>query len=1082
MNFILTIATINLNSSNSDLNKSLLKDFVKDHSLDVVFLQEVIFDNFQFIHTHTAIVNRNPNDLGTAMLVRKGLEVNDVLSQPNGRILSATIANINFVNVYAFSGTNKRKERDEMFKTDLAVHLNKGTNRSTVLGGDFNCILEAGDSKNSNKNYSSGLKSVIDNLKYKDILLHKKRNEYTFIRGDSASRIDRFYAPSAMVEHITQTKTITVAFSDHRSVIVQINVQKTDLAIRGRGYWKINSSIVDNDDVHIRFSSEYQNLKNRHIYSTDRNSWWNFVVKRKCRSFFKNESWNLNKKIYEEKQGLYLKMTSLTDKLLSGEDVYNDLQITKSRIMEMEVERLTYGVSRLGPQTVASHETISIFQIAAQLNRSSSFIRLKDNNVITAEPQILGGIIYTHFAKLFEEFDSNSVRNDNVLDDVNAMLDGNDHAMLMAPITIDEIHDTLKSCSSKKSPGPDGLTYEFYLKNFDVVKDDLAYIFNAYLIDGAVPPKEFTSGIITLIPKKGDHSDLNNYRPISLLNTDYKLLTKIIANRIMTILDKVVGPGQVACMKNKSCIDNLKNIRRLVTRSQENKRVKGFLVSLDLQKAFDSVNHRFLWKILLKYGFPEKLVTCLTNLYSTATSSVLYNGFLTKEFQIKSSVRQGCPLSMVLFVIYIEPLIRKLQSSISGILVYDRFLAVTAYADDLTIFVKDEEEFDLMLQIIHSYSLSSLIKLNLNKSSFVRINSCKGGPFLVKEVSQQKILGLCVTNKWTDMAKFTYDSIINNIQFHLSNNKIRNLNIHAKALYLNTFVLSKLWYIAQAIPPSNLQLGKIKAAIGRFLWGNSIFKVDRNQLYLRCEDGGIGLVDVESKCKALFMKNILYDKSGNSDADEEYLLQLNCLSKLSRNGKEWIMEARFLKQNFDLKSVKLLYWYFIDKRNTIPKVEEKFPLVQWENIWENIRSCFLSMEDKSRLYYFVNDLIPNREKLISYGIGRLQNSNCDICSLPDDNKHRIMRCKNAQQVWEWTIEVLRKHLKLNFQNAENILAWKVNPNNQRQKAALWLVCRAISFNLYREGNLFCFKKQIREMRWNDRIAFKRHFGKYCNFN
>lgn len=125
MNYILSVGTVNLNSSNSDLNQNLLKDFIRDYNLDVIFLQEVVFENFRFINSHKAIVNRQPRSLGTAMLIRNGLDYKDVLYHPNGRILSATVADINFVNVYAFSGTNRKKERDEMFQTDLAVHLSK---------------------------------------------------------------------------------------------------------------------------------------------------------------------------------------------------------------------------------------------------------------------------------------------------------------------------------------------------------------------------------------------------------------------------------------------------------------------------------------------------------------------------------------------------------------------------------------------------------------------------------------------------------------------------------------------------------------------------------------------------------------------------------------------------------------------------------------------------------------------------------------------------------------------------------------------------------------------------------------------
>lgn len=611
MNYILSVGTVNLNSSNSDLNQNLLKDFIRDYNLDVIFLQEVVFENFRFINSHKAIVNRQPRSLGTAMLIRNGLDYKDVLYHPNGRILSATVADINFVNVYAFSGTNRKKERDEMFQTDLAVHLSKYPSTSMILGGDFNCILETGDSRNSTKNYSTALRSLTDSLKLSDVLLKKKSNEYTFLRGDTASRIDRFYAHSSMIENIIQAQTVTVVFSDHRAVFFKLKVQKQNLALHGRGYWKINAQMVDNDEISSRFSTEFENLKNRHIYSTDRSSWWNFAFKRKCRSFFKNESWIAYKSLLQSKQSLHHQMNNLTDRLILGEDVYDELQVTKSKIMEIEIERMAGSVYKLGPKSLSCDEKISVYQIAAQLKRSSSYIRLKDNGVLISDPSLLGNSIFEHFSKLFDEDHSDEVNNEDVLSDVDVCLDLDDQNMLIAPISIDEIQTTLKMCSSKKSPGPDGLTYEFYLKNFDTLKEELCYIYNSYLLDSITPPKEFTSGIITLIPKKGDAYDLNNLRPISLLNADYKLFSKILANRIKTVLKKIVGPGQVACVDNKSCVDNIKNIRRLITRSLENKRVKGFLVSLDLQKAFDSVSHAFLWKILRKYGFPDKLVTCL---------------------------------------------------------------------------------------------------------------------------------------------------------------------------------------------------------------------------------------------------------------------------------------------------------------------------------------------------------------------------------------------------------------------------------------------------------------------------------------
>lgn len=127
----------------------------------------------------------------------------------------------------------------------------------------------------------------------------------------------------------------------------------------------------------------------------------------------------------------------------------------------------------------------------------------------------------------------------------------------------------MKSCSRKKSPGPDGLTYEFYLTHLETLKGDLKDLFNNYLSGYSIPPKEFTDGIVILVKKKGDASSLSNYRPISMLNTDYKLFTKIIANRIQEHLLSLIGPGQSACIPGRSCTNNLEDIRRLMTTSVE---------------------------------------------------------------------------------------------------------------------------------------------------------------------------------------------------------------------------------------------------------------------------------------------------------------------------------------------------------------------------------------------------------------------------------------------------------------------------------------------------------------------------------
>lgn len=150
--------------------------------------------------------------------------------------------------------------------------------------------------------------------------------------------------------------------------------------------------------------------------------------------------------------------------------------------------------------------------------------------------------------------------------------------------------------------------------------------------------------------------------------------------------------------------------------------------------------------VLERFNFPENFIRSLKNLYSNATSKILFNGFLTDSIKISSSVRQGCPLSMALFVIYIEPLIRLIYNNINECLIDNKFIKVVAYADDISIFVSNDSEFDTVLQLINYFSIYSKVKLNTSKSQFLRFNNCPSGPHWLKEVDELKILGVYFTS------------------------------------------------------------------------------------------------------------------------------------------------------------------------------------------------------------------------------------------------------------------------------------------------------------------------------------------------
>lgn len=162
MNHIIRVASVNLNSSSNLVNKCLLKDFIFNNDLDIVFLQEVCYSNFSFVPFFIPFVNLNEGESGTAILVRNSFDTGQPLFSLNGRITSIVIENMNFVNVYAFSGANRRKERDNLFLNDLTTHLAKANVSVNIVGGDFNCIINSSDCVGDSKNYCTGLRQLVE--------------------------------------------------------------------------------------------------------------------------------------------------------------------------------------------------------------------------------------------------------------------------------------------------------------------------------------------------------------------------------------------------------------------------------------------------------------------------------------------------------------------------------------------------------------------------------------------------------------------------------------------------------------------------------------------------------------------------------------------------------------------------------------------------------------------------------------------------------------------------------------------------------------------------------------------------------
>ena len=231
-------------------------------------------------------------------------------------------------------------------------------------------------------------------------------------------------------------------------------------------------------------------------------------------------------------------------------------------------------------------------------------------------------------------------------------------------ISENECFIALKDMKNNKSPGSDGISTEFYKIFWNDVKQYLTNSLNFSFQHGDLTDLQKQS-VITLLPKTDkDTCFLKNWRPISLLNVDYKIATKAIANRIKKVITNIVSNAQTGFIKGRYIGENIRLLYEVLDYVDENN-LPAILFFSDFEKAFDSLNHEYMFNVLHHFNFGPSLINWVKLFYKGANSCVMNNGYMSTFFPIQRGVRQGCPLSPTLFILCIELLSYKISSNVN---------------------------------------------------------------------------------------------------------------------------------------------------------------------------------------------------------------------------------------------------------------------------------------------------------------------------------------------------------------------------------------------------------------------------------
>jgi len=331
-----------------------------------------------------------------------------------------------------------------------------------------------------------------------------------------------------------------------------------------------------------------------------------------------------------------------------------------------------------------------------------------------------------------------------------AVLPDNAKAEMNKPIDADIVRLALKESANDTAPGINGIPYEFWKmlgapdktpplnenqepnvnqpeKGTELnIFETLAKVYADIEKYGVHEDSAFAEGWMCPLYKKKDRREISNYRPITLLNTDYKIYTKTLAIKLAKVAPNIIHPNQAGFMPGQSIFDQVR-LARMMVHYAEATEVNGLIVALDQEKAYDKISHDYLWRTLEKYNLPQGFINTVCSLYESVETVVIINGAISKPFQVSRGVRQGDPLSCLLFNIAIEPLANLLRKNdqLSGFDIpgTDEKLITTLFADDTTVYLSQDDLFDDLTDTLNLWCKASGARFNVSKTEIIPIGS-----------------------------------------------------------------------------------------------------------------------------------------------------------------------------------------------------------------------------------------------------------------------------------------------------------------------------------------------------------------------
>ena len=727
-----------------------------------------------------------------------------------------------------------------------------------------------------------------ENMNLTDIWrdLHSDTLRFTWRRNkpEIHCRLDFFLISSSLSTDALEADILPGFKTDHSLITLSLGT-KTNL--RGPGFWKLNSHFLKDlkyinliKETITKVSNDYKEDE-----SVDAILLWD-VMKMQIRASSIKYAKQQKAKQKRTEKTLETEILMLERKLEDNISETEKREIrTKLEIKKQSLDQwITYKTqgsiirSRIRWYNEGEKNSKYFFELKKRHFNSKTIRNLKidDNTTLNTDEEILKEAkrFYQALYTSNNSFCQNVSGEDLFFQQGNQCIISDDERRLCEGLlTARECLESLKNMKSNKTPGTDGIPVEFYKVFWNDIKPFFLASINASHAKGLLSISQ-RRGLLTLIPKKDKAlCYIKNWRPISLLNCDYKIAAKSIANRIKRTLPSVINSDQTGFQKSRFIGENILLLNSILSYTDIEK-IPGLLLFIDFEKAFDTLEWSFIEKTLKYYNFGDSLILWIKLFYTDISSSIQNNGWSSDFFTLSRGVRQGCPLSPYLFILCAEILGAAVRRAtlIRGIQISDNECKISQYADDTTLILDGtRSSIERSFVLLNIFAKLSGLKVNYEKTEALWIGSFKNRTDKLAinqnirwSTRKIKSLGVWFSSSKEEAVVLNYQEKKEKVSKILSCWQLRRLTLLGKVTVIKSLAASQLVYIMSSLPSSQSYLKEIHQLLYNFLWDGRGDKIKRSVMLNEYKDGGLKMLDIRSfnyALKSKWVKKYLDDNN-----------------------------------------------------------------------------------------------------------------------------------------------------------------------------------------------------------------------------